>query len=142
MAEAKKGDRVEIHYTGRLPDGTVFDTTEGRNPLAFEAGGEEVIPGVSAAVIGMSEGEEKTVTLLPEHAYGPHRPELQQKVPRNALPDNVKVGDQLQAQAGDQQIQVWVKELDDEHGLVDANHPLAGTTLIFDLKLVGVTAAS
>jgi peptidylprolyl isomerase len=142
MATAKKGDNVQVHYTGRLPDGTVFDSSEGRDPLSFEAGGEEVIPGVSAAVVGMQEGEEKTVTLPPEQAYGPHRPELQQKVPREALPEDVKVGDRLQAQAGDQQIPVWVKELGKEHGLVDANHPLAGMTLVFDLKMVGVTPAA
>ena len=141
MATAKKGDNVQVHYTGRLPDGTVFDSTDGRDPLAFEAGGEEVISGVSEAVVGMEEGQEKTITLPPEQAYGPHRPELEQKVPRKALPDDIKVGDRLQAQAGEQEILVWVKELGKEHGLVDANHPLAGMTLVFDLKLVGINAA-
>ncbi len=141
MAVAKIGDRVKIHYEGRLEDGTVFDSSEGREPLEFTAGGSEVIPGVSNAVVGMSEGENKTVTLSPEEAYGVHVPGLEQKVPRRLLPPEVRVGDPLQAQAGDQTIVVWVKELDDEFAVVDANHPLAGHTLTFDINLVEIIPA-
>jgi peptidylprolyl isomerase len=141
MARAREGDLVQVHFTGRLPDGTVFDTSEGKEPLEFEAGSKKLIPGFSMAVIGMEEGEERTVTVAPEDGFGPHHSELQQEVPRDALPENVAVGDPLQAQTGDQVIQVWVKELGDETAIVDGNHPLAGKTLEFDLKIVAVAAA-
>jgi FKBP-type peptidyl-prolyl cis-trans isomerase 2 len=141
MARAREGDLVQVHFTGRFPDGTVFDTSEGKEPLEFEAGSKQLIPGFSTAVIGMDEGEERTVTVAPEDGFGPHHPELQQEVPREALPESVAVGDPLQAQAGDQVIQVWVKELGEETAIVDGNHPLAGKTLEFDLKVVSVTAA-
>jgi peptidylprolyl isomerase len=140
MTRAKKGDKVSIHYTGRLQDGSVFDTSEGRSPLEFEAGSEQLISGVSLAVIGMQEGEERTVTVPPEEGYGPHRPELEREVPVDALPDNVKVGDQLQAQTQEGTIFVWVKQIVEETATVDGNHPLAGKTLEFDLKLVTVGA--
>jgi peptidylprolyl isomerase len=138
VAEAKQGDQVQIHYTGRLTDGSVFDSTEGRDPLQFEAGGSDVIQGVSMGVIGMQEGEERTITVSPEDAYGPRRDELTQEVPRNALPENVEVGDPLRAEANGQEIRVWVRDLGEESAVVDANHPLAGRTLEFDLKLVSI----
>ena len=138
MAQAKQGDRVQVHYTGRLADGNVFDSSREREPLEFEAGSEELIPGVSMAVIGMEEGEQRTVTVPPAEGYGERKEELMQQVPRNILPDEVKVGDPLRAQAEDREIQVWVRELTDEHGIIDANHPLAGETLEFELELVSV----
>ncbi|MBD3336807.1 MAG: peptidylprolyl isomerase [Candidatus Eisenbacteria bacterium] len=141
MAKIQKGDTVQIHYTGKLEDGTVFDTSEGRDPLQFEAGSEQLIPGVSRGVIGMEEGEEKQISVPPEQGYGPRRPELEQEVPRTSLPQDVKQGDPLRAQAGEQEIRVWVKELKDETATVDANHPLAGKTLNFDLKVVSISPA-
>ena len=141
MTRAKEGDLVTVHYTGRLQDGRVFDTSEGKEPLEFEAGSEQLISGVSLAVIGMQEGEERTVTVPPEEGYGPHRPELEREVPVDALPENVKVGDQLQAQTSDGVIQVWVKEIEAEMAVVDGNHPLAGKTIEFDLKLVAIGAS-
>jgi peptidylprolyl isomerase len=140
MTRAKQGDMVSIHYTGRLQDGNVFDTSEGREPLEFEAGSEQLISGISLAVVGMQEGEERTVTVPPEEGYGSHRSELEREVPVDALPENVKVGDQLQAETPDGTIFVWVKEIVDEMATVDGNHPLAGKTLEFDLKLVTVGA--
>lgn len=141
MARAKQGDEVTIHYTGRFPEGEVFDSTEGRDPFRFEAGSEAVIRGVSHGVIGMEEGQERTITVPPEEGYGPRREELTQEVPRGALPDEVDVGDQLRAESDGQEIHVWVKALDDEKAVIDANHPLAGRTLEFDLKLVAIGPA-
>jgi len=139
MTHAKQGDLVKIHFTGRLEDGTVFDTSDGKEPLEFEAGSSQLISGVSLAVIGMQEGEERTVTVPPEEGYGPRWPELEREVPVNALPENVEVGDPLQAQTPDGMIYVWVKKIADEKAVVDGNHPLAGKTLEFDLKLLAVS---
>jgi peptidylprolyl isomerase len=141
MATVKPQDRVRIHYTGRTQDGQVFDTSRDRDPLEFAAGSREVIPGISHAVVGMQEGQQRTITVAPEDAFGPRRDEMVQEVPRGALPPEVKVGDPLRAQSGEQEIQVWVAELSDETAIVDGNHPLAGHTLEFDLELVSVTAA-
>ena len=138
MATAKLKDRVRIHYTGRLPDGRVFDTSRERDPLEFEAGSGEVIPGISHAVVGMQAGESRTVTVAPEDAFGPRREEMIQEVPRSALPAEVSVGDPLRAQAGEQEVQVWVAELGEENAIIDGNHPLAGHTLEFEVELVDV----
>jgi peptidylprolyl isomerase len=140
MSTAKLKDRVRIHYTGRTQDGQVFDTSREREPLEFEAGSPEVIPGISHAVVGMQEGQERTITVAPEDAFGPRREEMIQEVPRSALPPEVQVGDPLSAQSGDQQVRVWVAELDAERAVIDGNHPLAGQTLEFDLELVAVVA--
>ena len=138
MATAKLKDRVRIHYTGRLPDGRVFDTSRERDPLEFEAGSGEVIPGISHAVVGMQAGESRTVTVAPEDAFGPRREEMIQEVPRSALPAEVSVGDPLRAQAGEQEVQVWVAELGEENAIIDGNHPLAGHTMEFEVELVDV----
>ena len=138
MGTVEKGNQVTIHYKGRLEDGTVFDSSEGRDPLAFEAGSGQVIPGFDSAVLGMTAGEKKTITIPAAEAYGEHDDNLIQEIPRNMLPEDVKVGDQLQAQSEDQQFLVTVAKLTDEEATVDANHPLAGKTLIFDLELVGI----
>ncbi len=138
MAEVNQGDVVRIHYTGRLEDGTEFDNSRTRDPLEFVAGGGNVIQGVSQGVIGMSEGETKTVTVPPEEAYGERNPALEQKVAREDLPEGVQEGAQLRAVQGDREIPVWVRKLDDAGAVIDANHPLAGKTLVFDLELVEV----
>jgi peptidylprolyl isomerase len=138
MAEAKAGDVVRIHYTGKFEDGTVFDSSQGREPLEFKAGSPELIPGVSNAVVGMAEGDSKTVTVPPEEAYGPHRPELTSRVSRTELPDDVSLGDQFRVEGSGQDLRVFVSELTDDDALLDANHPLAGRTLVFDIEVVGV----
>lgn len=138
MSTVKAGDKVKVHYEGRHEDGTVFDSSEGRGPLEFVAGGQEVIPGVSQAVVGMAVGDKKSVTVPPAEGYGDHDPELVSDVPLQMLPEGVKVGDQLEAKGGDQTFAVWVREVGAESAKVDANHPLAGATLIFDLELVGI----
>jgi peptidylprolyl isomerase len=138
MPQAKEGDKVQVHYTGKFEDGSVFDSSQEGQPLEFTAGSTELIPGVSKAVIGMAPGEAKSVEIPPEEGYGQRQDGMEQTVARNLLPQEAKIGDALQAQAGDQTIVVWVKELGDEEAILDANHPLAGKTLIFDLEMVGI----
>ena len=136
MSQIQAGDSVQVHYEGRFPDGNVFDSSKGREPLEFEAGSDQLIPGFSQAVIGMAVGDTKTVTLDPDQAYGDHDPERVQRVDREVLPEGVKVGDRLQAQAGEDKIVVAVTEIDDQGATLDANHPLAGKTLVFDIEVV------
>jgi len=138
MDVTKLGDRVQIHYTGRLEDGTIFDTSNERAPLEFTAGGSEVIPGVSEAVLGMEPGQSKTVTVDPDKAYGKHRPDLEQRVSRSILPQGAKVGDPLHTKVKGETIVVWIIELGEDFAVLDLNHPLAGETLTFDIELVGV----
>ena len=140
MSQIAQGDVVRIHYTGRFEDGQVFDTSADRDPLEFVAGGPQVIPGVSNAVVGMEEGEKKTVTLSPEDGYGQRNPALEQTIARNQLPEEVNVGDQLRAVQGEQETAVWIRELNDETALIDANHPLAGRALTFEVELVSVAS--
>lgn len=134
------GDRVRIHYTGRLPDGTTFDSSEGREPLEFVVGVQQVISGLDQAILEMDPGESRTVTIPPEEAYGPRQPGLEQRVDRSQLPEGVSEGVALQANVGGQDMVLWVTELDDDSAVVDPNHPLAGQTLVFDVELVGVDA--
>jgi FKBP-type peptidyl-prolyl cis-trans isomerase 2 len=136
MSKINSGDTVRVHYEGRLEDGTIFDSSADREPLEFEAGSDQLIPGFSTAVVGMEIGDKKTVTLAPDEAYGASRPEMLQRVPVAELPDGVKVGDQLVAHAGEQKIPVVVTEMNGEEAVLDANHPLSGKTLIFDIEIV------
>lgn len=141
MAEAKQGDKVSIHYTGRLDDGTVFDTSEDREPLEFTLGEGKVIPGFENAVVGMAEGETKTARIPSDEAYGSRRDDLVLDVPQEQLPEDIEpqVGQRLQMQAGDgQTFQVVITDVGDETVEVDANHPLAGEDLTFDIELVEV----
>ena len=136
MSNVQPGNSVQVHYEGRFEDGEVFDTSRGREPLAFEAGSDQLIPGFSNAVIGMAVGDSKTVTLPPAEAYGEHDPERVQRADRDVLPEGVKVGDRLEARSGEHRMVVEVTELDDEGATLDANHPLAGRTLVFDIEVV------
>ncbi len=137
---AKNGDRVRVHYTGRLEDGQVFDSSKGGEPLEFTVGGGEVIAGFDDAVRGMSVGDTKTVEIESEDAYGPRRDGLVTQISREAahFPVEPQVGMHfgLPLQDGSQ-IEVVVTEVTDTHVTIDGNHPLAGEKLIFDLELVG-----
>lgn len=138
--EVKQGDQVEILYTGKLKDGSVFDQSEPGANFQFTAGGVEVIPGMSEAVVGMKKGDAKTIEIEPDRAYGDYDGEMVVKIERNQIPDDVSVGDALSD--GSEQGPIWiVKELGDDFGVLDGNHPLAGETLIFDIELVGITSA-
>lgn len=134
------GDRVRIHYTGRLEDGGTFDTSIGREPYEFVVGAQEVISGLDRAVLEMAEGESRTVVLPPEEAYGDYRDGLAEEVARERLPEGVTEGTGLRANVDGREAIVWVTELNEERAVVDANHPLAGHTLTFDVELVSVEA--
>ena len=139
MSEAQQGQTAKVHYTGRLEDDTVFDTSREGEPLQLELGENEVIPGFEQAVVGMSPGETKTVTLEPEQAYGARRDDLVFDLERDRLPDDPERGQQLQLQhPSGTMIPVTVVEVNPENVTVDANHVLAGRTLIFDIELIGL----
>lgn len=141
MQQAKRGDTVSVHYKGTLDDGTVFDSSEGGDPISFTIGGGEVIAGFETAVEGMSIGDEKTQRIDSEDAYGPHRDELIFRVPREQMPDGseVEVGDVLRIGFPDgSTAAVQVAQMDDASLTLDANHPLAGKDLTFELRLVAI----
>ena len=141
MSQAKSGDTVRIHYTGTLDDGTQFDSSAGRDPLEFALGGGQVIPGFDNAVDGMSVGDNKTVTISPEEAYGPRHEQLVQQVPRSTLPEDIEpaVGMSLQSQSPDGQVMnLVITGIEEESITLDANHPLSGQALTFAIELVEI----
>jgi peptidylprolyl isomerase len=143
MTTAKQGDTVHIHYSGALDDGTVFDSSAGRDPLSFTIGSGQVIPGFEEAVIGMAIDEKKNVTIPVDKAYGPRNEELIMTVPKEQVPPdlNPEVGQKLQMQGpNDTPVVVEVTEVAEEHIKLDANPPLAGKDLIFDIELVEIAA--
>jgi peptidylprolyl isomerase len=141
MVQAKQGDAVAVHYTGKLDDGTVFDSSEGREPLEFSIGGGNVIPGFEEAVLGMSPGESKTATIPADDAYGPYYEERVLVVDREQMPADmpVDVGLQLQIQQqGGMVIPVVITDVTGSQVTLDANHPLAGEDLTFEIQLVSI----
>ena len=141
MTEVTTGATVRIHYTGTLEDGTVFDSSEGRDPLEFTVGSGMIIPGLDKALPGMAVGEQKKVTIAPEEAYGPRQDEALLEVPRSDIPAEIPLEVGLQLQMTGQQgqpIPVTVTEVSDESVTLDANHALAGQTLTFDFEVVSV----
>jgi peptidylprolyl isomerase len=141
MSIAGKGDAVKVHYTGRLLNGTVFDSSEGRSPLGFTLGDGNMIKGFDAAVYGMSVGDQKSVTIPCVEAYGEKREDMMLDIPMNQVPPSIKpeIGMELslQNQMG-QPVPVKVVHVDDEKITLDANHQLAGEDLIFDITLVAI----
>ncbi len=141
MSNAKSGDTVKIHYTGTLDDGSQFDSSAGRDPLEFEVGSGQVIPGFDKAVEGMAVGDSKNVRIEPDEAYGPRHEQLVQEVDRSLLPDDLdpREGMTLQSNSPDgQTMQFMVTAVAEETITVDANHPLAGQALSFDIELVEI----
>lgn len=141
MKQAATGDTVHVHYTGTLDDGTVFDSSKGREPLEVTIGGGLVIPGFDNALQGMAVGETKSVTLPPEEAYGDHHEQLVHSVERERIPAEVtlELGNMLQAADNSgNEIQLRIVGLDDASVTLDANHPLAGQALTFELSLVQI----
>lgn len=138
--QAKTGDTVKVHYTGTLGDGEVFDSSRGGEPLEFTLGSGDVIPGFDQAVAGMEVGQEKTITIESDDAYGPHREELLLTVPRDQFPADVEPepGQQFQVSQGDTPFLVTLVEVSDDKVVLDANHPLAGQDLTFALELVDI----
>ena len=140
MEQVKNGDSVSVNYTGRLEDGTIFDTSlqEGRTPLTAKLGQGQLIPGFENGLIGMSIGEKKTIEIDPKDAYGDVNEMMIQEVELTQVPQGVKAGDMLQGQNQYGPVQVTVKEVKESTVLLDMNHPLAGKKLIFDLEVVSV----
>ncbi|ASM73107.1 MULTISPECIES: FKBP-type peptidyl-prolyl cis-trans isomerase [Roseobacteraceae] len=141
MTQVKSGDTVRIHYTGTLLDGSTFDSSQGRDPLEFQVGSGQIIPGLDNALPGMAVGEKKEVQVVAEEAYGAVNPEMLQSVPREGIPADIPLdpGTQLQMQTPDgQALPVTVVEVDESTVTLDANHPLAGKDLKFDIEVVSV----
>lgn len=141
MKTVEKGDKIALHYTGTLSDGSVFDTSEGRGPLEFTVGSGEVIVGLDNELPGMRVGDKKTITAVAEEAYGPLHENARQPVPRDQFPDDVpmEVGTTLQMQTPEGGIvMVTIAEVGEESVVLDANHPLAGKDLTFAIELVSI----
>jgi FKBP-type peptidyl-prolyl cis-trans isomerase 2 len=141
MRKTKTGDTIKVHYTGKFEDGTVFDTslTEGREPISTTLNEEmNLIKGFAQSLYDMTEGEKKTIELEPSEAYGEVLPELTSEVPLENVPEGVQVGDMLTAEGPNGPFNVTVTEVNETTIKVDANHPLAGKKLIFDLELVSI----
>ncbi|HUP48154.1 MAG TPA: FKBP-type peptidyl-prolyl cis-trans isomerase [Thermoanaerobaculia bacterium] len=138
---AREGDTVRVHYKGRLEDGSVFDSSEGSDPIEFTIGANQVIQGFERAVVGMAAGETKVESIPAQEAYGTRQDELVFDVPRGAVQEgmDLSVGDMVQVHLPDgQKAPMHVSALDDDTFTLDANHPLAGKELTFDLELVQI----
>ncbi|MDZ7830504.1 MAG: peptidylprolyl isomerase [Desulfobacterales bacterium] len=141
MPEAKEGDTVRIHYTGKFDDGTVFDTSGENEPLEFVIGDGQVIPGVEEAVIGMNPEENKTTMIPPEKAYGQYHEDMVIEVEKNKFPEHIQPepGLELELKQEDgNSMFVIVTNVSDEEVTLDANHPLAGKDLTFEIQLMEI----
>ncbi len=141
MAQAKEGDTVKVHYTGKLEDGEIFDTSQDGDPLEFKIGGGQVISGFEQGVVGMNEGASKTVEIPSDEAYGPHHQELVIEIEMDQFPEDLdpEVGQQFKMrQPDDRTIIVAVTEITEDSVTLDANHPLAGKDLTFDIQLIKI----
>ncbi len=141
MQQVKSGDTVRVHYHGKLTDGTTFDSSEGREPLEFEVGSGNVIAGFDSGVKGMTVGEKKTVNIPVDEAYGQKQDDLLMEFPLDRFPADMKpeVGMQLNMSNGSgQNFPVVISEVRENSVILDANHPLAGEDLTFDLELVEI----
>lgn len=140
MSKVKNGDTVSVHYTGKLDDGTVFDSSlnQGRQPLTATLGQNQLIKGFENALIDMEVGEKKTIKIESHNAYGPVVQEMVVEVPKSNLPEGVVVGQMLQAHTPQGPVNVKVIELNEDSATLDGNHPLAGKDLTFDLELLEI----
>jgi FKBP-type peptidyl-prolyl cis-trans isomerase 2 len=134
----KEGSKVKVHYTGKFEDNNVFDSSTGKDPIEFVVGEGNLILGFEQGVMGLSAGDKKTVELEPEQAYGPYNEELVNQVPLDRVPEGVQAGQMLEAQTEAGPIPVIVTDVNEETATIDANHPLAGKKLIFELEIVEV----
>jgi peptidylprolyl isomerase len=141
MAQAKKGDKVQVNYKGYLEDGTIFDSSEGKPPLDVTLGSGMVIPGFDAALTGMEVGDKKTVKIPMDQAYGPHNAEMVMQIPIDQVPAdlNPEIGQKLQVGGtGGEEMMAEVIDVTDDFVVLDVNPPLAGKDLTFDLELVAI----
>lgn len=135
----QSGSTVNVHYTGRLTNGEIFDSSEGREPLSFTMGSGQIIPGFERALMGKISGDKVTVNIPSDEAYGEYRTDLLVKVPSSQMPGPVEVGQALQAASPNgMPVQVVVSEVHDDHVIIDGNHPLAGKELVFDIEVLSV----
>ncbi len=142
MTEVRNGDVVRIHYTAKTADGAEFDSS-GQDPLELQVGAGQIIAGLDRRIDGMTVGETNTVTVPAEEGYGPRDEAKVRAVPRSAVPDSTEVGTKLQASTRDgRKIPLTVVNVDDEQVTVDANHPLAGQDLVFDVEVVEIVASA
>ena len=141
MSKVSPGDTVKVHYTGKLKDDTVFDSSVDREPIEFTLGQRQLIPGFEKAVIGMEPGETKSVNIPMDEAYGPHRDDMLIEVKKDEFPEHItpEVGLQLQlSQPDGKSLDVIITDMENESVTLDANHPLAGKDLVFDIELVEI----
>ena len=141
MGQVKSGDKVKVHYHGKLTTGETFDSSQGREPLEFEVGNGSVIKGFDEGVTGMSVGEKKTINIPFSEAYGPRNPEMVIPMPKDRFPADMEIEVGMPLMMSDQegqQFQVTIVDIKDDTVMLDANHPLAGQDLIFDLELVEI----
>ena len=145
MRQVKNGDIVKVHYQGRLTDGTTFDSSEGREPLEFEVGSGTVIKGFEEGVMGMEVGAKKTLEIPADEAYGDKNPDMLVEFPKEQFPEDMKpeVGMQLNMTNGSGQvIPVVITDVKEDSVILDANHPLAGEALVFDIELIEITGGT
>ena len=145
MQQVKSGDTVKVHYHGRLTDGTTFDSSDGREPLEFKVGSGQVIKGFDEGVTGMAVGDKKTISIPPEEAYGPRQEEMVIEFPITNFPPDIKpeVGMTLNMHdENGQELPVVITAISEEAVTLDANHPLAGQDLIFNIELVEIVPTS
>lgn len=135
----KEGSKVKVHYTGKLEDGKVFDTSSDKDPIEVVLGEGTLIKGFESGLLGMNIGEKKTIEVEPKDAYGDYVEGRIQEVEKSKLPEDIKVGMVLQANSEAGSMVILIKEIKEDTAILDANHPLAGRKLIFDLDVVEVT---
>lgn len=141
MPKVKEGDTVKVHYTGKLEDGSVFDSSVSRDPLEVTLGEGKLIPGFEKAVVGLEVGDKTTANIVSADAYGERRDDLEVTIEREQLPEDIEpeVGMQLQLnQPNGQPVPVQITKVEEENIIIDANHPLAGKDLTFDIELVEI----
>lgn len=141
MGKVKSGDKIRVHYHGKLTSGETFDSSTGREPLEFEVGSGMVIKGFDTGVTGMEVGEKKTITIPFIEAYGPKNPEMIIEMPKDRFPKDMEIAIGMPLSMSDQQgqqFEVTIVEIKEDMVLLDANHPLAGQDLVFDLELVEI----
>ena len=141
MAKAKIGDKVKVHFTGSLEDGSIFGSTADEEPFEFTIGEKNMLPGFESAVIGMQKGDTKTITLAPEEAYGPHKKELVHVMDRTSFPEeiNLEIGKTLRIRTQDGKYAVvTIKDFTEDNIVIDGNDPLAGETLTFNIELIDI----
>ncbi|MEZ6058177.1 MAG: FKBP-type peptidyl-prolyl cis-trans isomerase [Planctomycetaceae bacterium] len=142
MATILPGDTVSVHYTTRSLEGSVIESSDNREPIRFVADSDEVIRGLSDGVLGLRVGDRKTLSVSPDLGFGRNHPDLVQQIPRCCLPAGTIAGDQIAARSGpnsdSEGIDIWVQRVSEDVAFVDANHPLAGETLVIDIEIVAV----